>query len=118
MENHLKPIDQSSLYEKREIIDIDAGLIVMLVPVDKYGTRDPARQTRYFSNIVAAWNGQPIPVEFEILIDGVNPLSLSSAIAEFPACAKEAGEKRISDLESQMLKNRLTGGLAAAGSPH
>lgn len=87
MNNNLKGFDPEALYLKEEFMDLTAGSIWRLTPVDVDRKRDDKRKVRYLSNIVCAVGNQSVTVGFEIEAD-----SFAQAVDKWLSVAEEAAQ--------------------------
>lgn len=101
--NTLKAFGEGGLWEKHLYVDLTAGEIVMLVPVDVSRTRDLERQPKFFSSINASRRGQAVQLPFEI----VGAVTLEDAIAMWLDCANAEGEAFHKKAEDAEIRSRL-----------
>lgn len=99
----LKPINPLGLYSKEEIVDPEAGTVVILRPVTAGGLRDTERPTRFFSTIMVQIMGRQQPLGFEI--EGAG--SLAKAVELWAEQAQKAGEKAQEQIRDQQVRSRL-----------
>ena len=108
----LQELDGDDLYRAETYTDRKAGTIQALVPVDKYGTRDPDRRVIYQS--VVGVGGGPNGVQhLEFTID--DAITLSDAVELWSTAASKAIESAIKLAEKRRFEqSMLMGGSAAA----
>lgn len=100
----LKGFDKNALYRKETFADVNAGEIIVLVPVNSSNVRDPDRKQRFFSSIIATVRGAPNAIPFEIEVD-----TLEAAIDAWPERAAAVAE----EFKAKMMDAALTRSLVA-----
>lgn len=101
-ENSLKEFDAGGLYERHQYTDLQAGEIVMFVPVTVGRARDVGRKCRFFSNVMVARRGVPTQVGFELDAD-----TLEGAIGKWLSTASAEAEKFHKDAETREMRAKL-----------
>lgn len=101
--NSLKEFDPAGLWEKHSFLDLNAGEITMIVPVDLNRTRDLTRQPKFFSSINASRRGQPFQLPFEI----VGALTLEDAVRLWLEFANAEADKFHAKAEEAEIRSRL-----------
>ncbi len=102
--NSLREFDKDALWEKHSYIDMQAGEVTMLVPVNVNRTRDTERTPRFFSAVTAARGGQPVQIAFEI--EGV--VTLEEALAKWLEVANAKAQEFHDKAEEAALRRTLT----------
>jgi hypothetical protein len=87
-------MDPTTLYREELITDRKVGTLRVLTPIKADGTTDAARPVIYLGEAQILTGAGPLPIGFEIEAG-----SLSDAVTNFAAAAKEAIENTVRDLQ-------------------
>jgi hypothetical protein len=87
-------MDAASMYREELYSDRRIGTIRCLIPVKSDGAPDPARNQLYVGEAQIMTPMGALPVSFEI-----DAPSLSEAVAQYAAAAKEAVERTVKELQ-------------------
>jgi hypothetical protein len=87
-------MDPTTLYREELITDRKVGTLRVLTPIKADGTTDAARPVIYLGEAQILTAAGPLPIGFEIEAG-----SLSDAVTNFAAAAKEAIENTVRDLQ-------------------
>lgn len=100
----LTAFDSKALYEKRTVVDVNAGEITVLRPIEANGSPDLKRQERFFAEVGIVWRGQPKKIGFEI-----EASRLSEACEKYQDRANEVAAEFLEKAESAAMRAYLTG---------
>lgn len=87
-------MDPATLYREELITDRKVGTVRVLTPIKADGTTDAARPVIYMGEAQILTGAGPLPIGFEIEAN-----SLTEAVDNFAAAAKEAIERTVRDLQ-------------------
>lgn len=87
-------IDADNMYREENYTDLKVGSIRRLIPVDRNGDDDDARDIRYEGSANLMTPAGSLPLSFEL-----EASDLAGAIEQFPDAVNEAAERAIEELK-------------------